>query len=153
MTPLEPGQLWVMRIRAAAVALLLLAAGAVAETVLRERFALPRGAVVLPLLVPLAWLVFFAPARRFRAWGYEMKGEELHVAHGLWTHVLTLVPLGRVQHIDISQGPLERAFAVCRLVLHTAGTLHSQVVVPGLSRATAEAMRDEIRGRIGRDAE
>lgn len=153
MTPLEPGQLWVMRLRAAAAAVMLLLAGAVAEAVLRERFGLPRGIVVLPLLVPLAWLVFVVPTRRFRAWGYRLDADELHVAHGVWTHVLTLVPLGRVQHIDISQGPLERAFAVCRLVLHTAGTLHSQVVVPGLSRSTAEAMRDEIRGRIGREAE
>ena len=73
---------------------------------------------------------------------------ELQVRHGVWTKVHTVVPLGRVQHIDISQGPLERAFAVCRLVVHTAGTMHSQVVLPGLARATAEGMRDEIRSRI-----
>jgi uncharacterized protein len=58
------------------------------------------------------------------------------------------VPLERVQHIDISQGPLERGFGVCRLLVHTAGTMHSRVVLPGLARATAERMRDEIRARI-----
>jgi hypothetical protein len=59
-----------------------------------------------------------------------------------------VVPLDHVQHIDVSQGPLERAFGICSLVLHTAGTLHSQIVLPGLARATAEGIRDEIRGRI-----
>ena len=77
-----------------------------------------------------------------------MDSEELQVRRGVWIRVQTLVPLDHVQHIDVSQGPLERAFGICSLVLHTAGTLHSQIVLPGLARATAEAMRDEIRGRI-----
>ena len=77
-----------------------------------------------------------------------MDPEELQVRRGVWTRVQTIVPLDHVQHIDVSQGPLERAFGICSLVLHTAGTLHSQIVLPGLTRTTAERMRDEIRGRV-----
>ena len=148
MTALEPGQLWVMRVRAAVASLFLLAAAAIAEVALRGRFHLPHGVLILPLLLPTAYFLFIAPARRFRAWGYGVDAEELQVRHGIWTQVHTVVPLDRVQHIDVTQGPLERAARVCRLVLHTAGTLHSQVVVPGLSRETAERIRDEIRARI-----
>jgi membrane protein YdbS with pleckstrin-like domain len=148
MTPLDKGQLWVMRIHAAVGALLLLLAGAGVETVLRAEFDFPRGAILLPLLLVAVWMVFLAPSRRFRAWGYLMDAEELQVRRGLWTQVHTVVPLDRVQHIDLAQGPLERSFGVSRLVVHTAGTLHSQVLLPGLSRSTAEAMRDEIRARI-----
>jgi hypothetical protein len=126
-------------------------AGAAAEAVLRDKIGLPRGAIALPLLIPIAWLVLVAPPRRYRAWGYQMDEDELHVRRGVLTQVHTLVPLGRVQHIDIAQGPLERACGVCRLIVHTAGTLHSQVVLPGLSRSTAEAMRDSIRARIAED--
>jgi membrane protein YdbS with pleckstrin-like domain len=148
MTPLDKGQLSVMRIHAAAGALVLLLAGAVAETVLRGEFGFPRGAILLPLLLLAVWIVFLAPSRRFRAWGYAMDAEELQVRRGLWTQVHTVVPLDRVQHIDLAQGPLERSFGVSRLVVHTAGTLHSQVLLPGLPRPTAEKMRDEIRARI-----
>jgi hypothetical protein len=130
-----------MRVRALAASLLLLAAGVVAEIVLHDETELPRG------------LVLLAPGRRFRAWGYEMDAQELHVGHGVWTQVRTVVPLGRIEHLDISQGPLERGFSVCRLILHTAGTQHSQVTVPGLSRETAERMRDEIRARIRQEPE
>jgi membrane protein YdbS with pleckstrin-like domain len=148
MTPLDKGQLWVMRIHAAAAALLLLLAGAVAEAVLRDQIGLPRGVILLPLLLISIWIVFLAPARRFHAWGYGMDAEELQVRRGLLTQVHTVVPLDRIQHIDLAQGPLERSFGVSRLVVHTAGTLHSQVLLPGLARPTAEAMRDEIRARI-----
>lgn len=151
MTPLDKGQLWVMRIRAGAIGLLALVAAAIAETVLRDEIGLARGVIVLPLLPPLLWLALIAPGRRFRAWGYRVDGEELEVRHGVWTEVETVVPFERVQHIDIAQGPLERAFGVTRLIVHTAGTLHSQVPLPGLARATAERMRDEIRARIRRD--
>ena len=39
------------------------------------------------------------------------------------------------------------------LGIHTAGTAHSQVVLPGLSRETAEAMRAEIRSHIRQESE
>jgi hypothetical protein len=80
-----------------------------------------------------------------------MDEEELHLRRGVWIQTETIVPLDRIQHIDISQGPIERPLAICRLVVHTAGTQHSQVVLPGLSRGDAERMRDEIRLRIRQD--
>jgi hypothetical protein len=153
MTPLDRGQLWVMRIHAAALALALLLAGAVAEAALRGKLELPRGSIVLPLLIACIWIVFIAPARRFSGWGYAMDAEELQVRRGRWIQVHTVVPLERVQHLDIAQGPLERSFGVSRLIVHTAGTLHSQVPLPGLPRETAERMRDEIRLRIRQEAE
>jgi membrane protein YdbS with pleckstrin-like domain len=148
MTPLDKGQLWVMRIHAAVFALLLLLIAAGAEFLLRDPLGLPRGTILLPVLILSIWIVFFGPARRFRRWGYLMDGEELQVRRGLMTQVHTVVPLDRVQHIDIAQGPLERSFGVSRLIVHTAGTLHSQVLLPGLPRETAERMRNEIRERI-----
>ncbi len=153
MAPLEPGQLWVMRVRALAAALVLLAAAAIAGQALRDEFGLPRWSLVLPLAPFLLYWVLVRPGRAFRAWGYAIDPAELQVRQGIFTQTHTIVPLDRVQHIDISQGPLERAFAVCRLVLHTAGTMHSLVVVPGLARGTAERIRDDIRARVAQSQE
>lgn len=148
MTPLEPGQLWVMRIRGAITALGLLAAALSADLLLSGTgdipFGLLSGAVFLAILYPC----LISPGRQFRAWGYRIEPDELHVAHGVWTQIRTVVPFGRVQHIDVSQGPIERRFGVTRLVVHTAGTADSEVILPGLSRDTAEALRDEIRAQI-----
>ena len=152
MIPLERGQLWVMRIHALAVGALALAAGLLGEAILRDNVDLPPGIVTIPLLVLLLYPVLVAPGRRYRAWGYAMDADELRIARGVWTRIETIVPLARVQHVDVSQGPIERTFGVCRLVLHTAGTMHSRVVLPGLARASAEALRDEVRGRIVQDA-
>jgi uncharacterized protein len=148
LTPLDRGLLRLMQIRGFLAGAVLTAAAVVGEATLRDILPLPRGILVVPALAILLYLVVRAPSRRYHAWGYAMDEEELWVRRGVWTRIHTLVPLDHVQHIDVSQGPLERALGICSLVLHTAGTLHSQIVVPGLTRAVAERMRDEIRGRI-----
>ena len=152
MIPLERGQLWVMHIHALTIGALALAAGLLGEAIVRDNVDLPPGIVTIPLLVLLLYPILVAPGRRYRAWGYAMDADELRIARGVWTRIETIVPLARVKHVDVSQGPIERTFGVCRLVLHTAGTMHSRVVLPGLARATAEALRDEVRGRIVQDA-
>jgi uncharacterized protein len=148
LTPLDRGLLRLMRIRGLLTGAALAAAAAAGERAMRDALPLPWGSLILPALLILLYLALWAPPRRYRAWGYAIDGEELRLRRGIWTRVQTLVPLDHVQHIDVSQGPLERAFGICSLVLHTAGTLHSQIVVPGLTRETAETMRDEIRSRI-----
>ena len=151
MNSLEPNQLWLMRIHALIGAVILAILAVVAENAILPRADLPRGLVALPVLVLILYALFVSPGRQYRAWGYRMDEEELHLRRGVWTETDTIVPLDRIQHIDISQGPIERPLAVCRLVVHTAGTQHSRVVLPGLSRGDAERMRDEIRLRIRQD--
>lgn len=148
LTPLDRGLLRLMHIRGAAAGLLLLAAAAVGEAFVDRLVSLPFGLLIGAALPILLYLAVLAPPRRYRAWGYGIDSEELQVRRGVWTRVHTVVPLDHVQHIDVSQGPLERAVGICSLVLHTAGTLHSQIVLPGLDRATAERLRDEIRVRM-----
>lgn len=148
LAPLDRGLLRLMQTRGAMAGAFLLAAAAAGEAGLERLAELPSGLLIGAALLLLLYLALLAPPRRYRAWAYGMDSDELQVRRGVWTRVHTVVPLDHVQHIDVSQGPLERAFGICSLVLHTAGTLHSQIVLPGLTRATAEAMRDEIRGRM-----
>jgi len=151
MTPLHPGQLKVLRARATIVALALLVAVLVGDlTWLREtplRLGLASGAAAILLL---AWATLI-PRRRYRSWGYVMAEDELHIQHGLWTRTRTVVPFGRVQHIDVAQGPIERTFGVGTLILHTAGTRSSAVDLPGLEFGEAGRMRDIIRSKIRQD--
>lgn len=151
MTPLHMRQLTVLRIRAALGAAVLLLLVLFADGAWMGLTPIPTGtatAAAALLLLPWAILV---PGRRYRSWGYEMAEEELHIQHGLWTRVRTVVPFGRVQHIDVTQGPLERRFALGTLVLHTAGTRSSDVALPGLLHEEASRLRDHIRGKIRED--
>lgn len=151
MTPLAPAQKAVLRVRGLIAAALLLVPAVLADTAIARETPLPFGLATGAGLLLGLLLVFFIPARRYSAWAYEATGDELHVRHGIWLQSRTVVPYGRVQHIDVSQGPIERAYGVGTLTLHTAGTRSGAVALPGIEIETAERMRDEIRGKIRQD--
>lgn len=145
---LERGYLQVMRINALIGWGLLAALAAGGEFLLRSRTGWPFGVVWGPVAaLGLLSVLVLAPGR-WRRWGYAFTERELHVARGWLVRVHTVVPVARVQHIDVSQGPLERGAGVATLRLHTAGTEGSLVTLPGISAARAEEIRDAIRARI-----
>jgi membrane protein YdbS with pleckstrin-like domain len=148
LKPLDRKLLRLMQVRGAIAGLLVLAAAGAGEGFADRLAPLPFGFLIGPAFLVFLYVALVAPPRRYRAWACGMDREELQVRRGVLTRVHTVVPLDHVQHIDVSQGPLERAFGICSLILHTAGTLNSQIVLPGLDRDSAERMRDEIRGRI-----
>ena len=148
MTPLHPDQRKVLRIRTAlASALPLLVALSVELGSLREA-RLPPGLVAGTVAALALLAILLLPQRRYRAWGYRESEDELHVSHGLLVRVRTIVPFGRVQHIDVAQGPVERRYGLATLILHTAGTRGASVPLPGLAQPEAERMRDRIRAKI-----
>ena len=152
-TPLETGQLKATRIGAAIVSLVVITFATGLDYGLYQDGKTPLGVIAAPTALFLLYQVIEGTRRRFRRWGYAKTEDELHVAHGVFVHTETSVAFHRVQHIDIAQGPVERLCGVCQLVLNTAGTLNSKIRLPGLSRATAEALRDEIRQHIRADKE
>ena len=117
-----------------------------------------RGAwpVVLALWLALAglrtWLFFWHPARRFRAWGYRIDDKVLLIRSGIWFRVIQLLPLSRLQHVDLHSGPLERRFGLASLVLYTAGTHEASLVIPGLDAQQAARLRDRLVAAGGDDA-
>lgn len=96
----------------------------------------------LAVLALLRWLV----VRRHRSWGYSVREEELVLRRGLLVRRLTIVPIGRMQFIDIQQGPLDRWLGVANLQLHTAAAA-SDAKVPMLALADAGRLRDELTTR------
>ena len=140
-----------LRVRASIIALVLIAALLAADLGPLRETPVPFGAISGPAVLLLILSALWSPGRRYRSWGYEVEDDELHIQHGLWTRVRTIVPFGRVQHIDVAQGPIERQFGVGRLILHTAGTRSSAVGLPGLETGEAERIRDVIRSRIRQD--
>lgn len=153
MRPLHPNQIKVLRIRVALLTLFLLANIAAADIWLlaEEPVPVPLGLPTAVAALLALWAVLRLPGRRYRAWGYVETEDELLIRSGLWTRVRTAVPFGRVQHIDISQGPIERAYGLATLILNTAGTRGASVPLPGLLQSEAERMRDRIRAQIRQD--
>ena len=95
------------------------------------------------LLLRIA-LFFWYPRRAYEAWGYRLDGKVLETRRGIWFKVFQLLPLSRLQHVDLHSGPIERSFGLASLLLHTAGTQHASIIIPGLDAGEAVRLRDEL---------
>ena len=148
----EPGYRNVLRARLA-IFWVPFALGALAldQLVLRETPIHGLLSVAMPMFAILALIA--APRRIYDRLGYALHGQLLQVVRGWLFHTDTLVPFVRVQHIDVTRGPLDKAFGTSTLVVHTAGTHNSIVTLPGLAPDRASAIRDEIRQHIRTDFE
>lgn len=103
-------------------------------------------AIVAVLRLFFAW--FWPPvAHRHASW--RLDGDGIRIRRGVfWRHEV-LVPRSRVQHTDVSRGPLERSFDLATLVVFTAGTEHSRVDLEGLAQEDAFAARDYLLDETG----
>lgn len=147
LRPVDPRYRNVLRVRGIMRGAVTVAVAAIVEAATP----LAGGALLFPALFLLGALATLVPARQYARWGFHMSEDRLRVAQGLLFRSDAVVPFGRVQHIDVRQGPLERAWQLGSLTLFTAGTHNASVTLPGLPHADALAMREAIRARIHRD--
>jgi hypothetical protein len=84
------------------------------------------------------------PAVAYRHTAYAVGADGLEIRRGVFWRVVINVPRSRVQHTDVSQGPLERRFGLGALVVYTAGTDHARIDLGGLAYETALALRDHL---------
>jgi len=150
LAPVEPGYRNVLRVRLAISWLFLVLVGLILDRMLLAAVGFG-GVLPLVLLVFGVLVVVIAPQRIYRRLRYRLTGQLLEVVRGWLFHVDTIVPLVRVQHLDVVRGPLDKMFGTASLVVHTAGTHNSTVTVPGLAPERAAEIRDIIREHVRTD--
>ena len=115
----------------------------VAATVAGGRRAWPAGLVALLGVLLAGFLADRFAQRRVRAWAYRERDDDLMVQRGVMISRLSVVPYGRMQFIDVVAGPIERAFGLATVRMHTAAAA-SDARIPGLSQEEADRLRDHL---------
>ena len=86
-----------------------------------------------------AWAVWLVP-RQVRAMGYALTADHLLWRKGIMFREMNVIPYGRMQFVDTSQGPLARRFGMAEVKLHTAAAT-TDATINGLPTAEAEHLR------------
>lgn len=122
--------------------LVLAAVAALPFAVLQRPALIALPAAVLALLV-WSWVVI---GRQVRAVGYAEREDDLLVRRGVMWRSIVVVPYGRMQYVDVEAGPLDRAFGIARVQLHTASAA-TDAAIPGLPPEEAARLRDRLASR------
>lgn len=103
-----------------------------------------------PFTVSVAVLSYRWPPLEYRHARYRIDEELVEIERGVIFRTSIAVPRSRVQHLDVSQGPLMRRHGLGQLSIYTAGTEYSLVALPGLAYDVAQSLRDRLLPRGAR---
>jgi membrane protein YdbS with pleckstrin-like domain len=106
------------------------------------------GAVLLALTALKVASIHYGFPKR----GYSLRQNDLTYRKGWLFYETTTVPFNRIQHTEVTQGPLERKYKLCSLKIYTAGGSYSDLSVPGLEQEEAAQIRDFIAREAARYA-
>ena len=112
-------------------------AGGLASVSTAASIGVGAGAVVV-----LGW-TWWMIGRNWRSWGYAERLDDLLVVHGALFRTLVVVPYGRMQLVDVVAGPIERAFGLVNIKLHTAAA-STDARIRGLRPDDAGMLRDRL---------
>lgn len=101
------------------------------------------GGLLIGLAVAAAGWGWVWAGRNQRSWGYAENADDLLVTRGVMFKRLVAIPYGRMQFVDVQAGPLDRAYGVATVTLHTAST-ETAADIPGLPAAEATRLRNRL---------
>ena len=92
----------------------------------------------------LGWHFYRWPPIAYARAAFRLDEHGIEIRQGVIWRSIVDVPRSRVQHTDVSQGPLERRYGLGTVIIHTAGNEHAEVRLGGVAYDTALAIRDRL---------
>jgi len=85
------------------------------------------------------------PAIEYRQWGYIITDDRVEIRHGIFFVRNTIIPIVRIQHITVSQGPIIRKLGLSVINIHTAS---GQFRIEGISNDEANSIAEGLRLKL-----
>jgi len=109
---------------------------------------------LLPVLLAL-WVMFgfYRLYKIYKKKGYALREHDVNYKSGWLWKKATTIPYYRIQHCDLSSGPVERMFDLSTLNIYTAGGSNSDLSIPGLNTDHGLRLKKFILSKMGQDEE
>lgn len=102
-------------------------------------------AFVAVIVIIHVWLMWLVP-RQVRAMGYYEGEHDFLIRKGIMFKSLTVIPYGRIQFVDVNEGPIARWYGMTTMTLHTASA-ETAGSLDGLPAVEAARLRDMLAHR------
>lgn len=88
---------------------------------------------------------FLYPAIEYRQWGYVITEDRVEIKHGIFFIQTTIIPIVRIQHVTISQGPINRHLGISAITINTASGVFK---IEGLSDENAKIITQSLKSKL-----
>lgn len=93
---------------------------------------------------------FGFPILEYKQWSYRILDDRVELRYGIIVRKKVILPISKLQYIDVLQGPIYKIFALSSVKLNTAGILTH--VIPALTTAEAKEISQNLMNIINREA-
>ena len=100
--------------------------------------------VILIVIILFCFNFLWLPGMRYGAWLYRLNDTIIEFKSGIVFKKSVMIPLSRLQHADLIQGPVEQHMNLSSLKIHTAGTHAASHKISGLDAETAGQLRNDL---------
>lgn len=105
------------------------------------------------VLSVLAWIcigysvlgLIFYPWIEYCQWGYQITEDKVMIRKGILFLKTTMIPIVRIQHISMSQGPIFRALGLHKVEISVAT---SSFEIVGIKKETAERIVESLKEKL-----
>lgn len=101
------------------------------------------------ILLLLLLNTFIYPFFEYAQWKYVITKDKIEFSEGIYFTKTTVIPIVRVQHIKIKEGPINKLFKLADVDIHTAGGAHE---IPNLdikkAREIGEYLKEKIQEKV-----
>lgn len=101
-------------------------------------------AIAVLLVYKLAGLIVY-PMIEYKQWGYAIAEDRVDIRHGIFFVKHTIIPVIRIQHITVSQGPINRKLGLYEVKMSLAS---DSFEIPCLSKETADEIAENLKNRL-----
>lgn len=100
----------------------------------------------IAVIIWLCWAIasFVLTKMGYNIRGFMLRDKDIIHREGVIFRNRTSIPFNRVQHCEISQGPIQRIFELHTLQIFTAGGSNSDLAIPGLKGDKAQQIKEFI---------
>ncbi|MDO7906769.1 PH domain-containing protein [Paenibacillus sp. JX-17] len=113
----------------------------IAAAYLREWPVWPAWIGAAAAVILAVWYAGLSPSLVYSRYAYRLSDEEMEIRAGLIWRKETLIPMTRVQHVELESGPLLRRYGLAEVKVVTAATTHT---IRGLKQMEAEQVKRQI---------
>ncbi len=96
---------------------------------------------------------FLYPAIEYRQWKYSISEDRVLIKHGIFFIQTTIIPVIRIQHVTISQGPIKRKLGISTIQINTAsGGFKIEGLSDDNAKSIAESLKNKLLTRLNQQA-
>lgn len=101
--------------------------------------------ITIAIISLLALNTFIYPFFQYKRWKYCITEDKIETVRGLFFTTDTIIPIIKIQHVSINQGPINKLFKLNKVTISTAGGVHEIV---GLTNSESQDITDYLNSKV-----